>query len=857
VSWSAAGLAAYRLRSTFRRRLGGYLALAVLVGLIGGIALASVTAARRTESSYPDYLAGTNPSSLILQPNTDLNVSSAAEANQIYQNLLNRLRHLPHVRGLATADAVNATMLTPRGGWGPVLFTQVQLVTSGDGMFTRQDRLTVTAGHPAVRPDQVVATTRAAALLHLHVGSRLRLGVWAQVGPQSEAKAGLPPIYRKLDLTVTGIGVVSTQIVQDDIDASRTGFLIGTPALDREFMPCCTGTSYIGLQVAGGSRYDAAIDQDYVNLATSIFGSGSSQLLQLLQVYNASAIEAEAQRAIYPEAVALGVFGLIAGLAALIIGAQAVSRQLRAATDDAGILRALGAGPAATTADGVLGVLAAVLAGALLAVAVAITLSPLSLFGPVRQAEPGRGIYVDATVLGLGALALAGVLGGMAVLIGYRQAPHRAAARQRPADRGSALVRAGLGAGLGATGVAGLRFALEPGQGRTAVPVRSVLAGAVLAVTVVAATLTFGASLSFLIARPALYGWDFNYALYSTDGWGPFPAAQVTPILHRDKLIAATTGVYFLTVQIDGQTVPAILSPARPAIGPQILSGKGLNDGGDIVLGPATLAALHKNVGDKVTVALGPVIREATLTVSGTAALPALGDTLGIHPSLSTGAVLPVSAVSRAALDEAGPESGPNAILVRLRPGVSQAAGLRSLQQITGKYNKVVHSPRTVARAGPTALELVANVLPVQRPAEIVSYRSMGTMPAILAGGVAAGTVAALGLALIASVRRRRRDLALLKTLGFTRRQLAATVSWQSTVVAVVGLVIGIPLGIAVGRWLWIAFAHALSAVPDPVVPAGSVVLAAVAALALANLVAALPGRAAARTPAALLLRAE
>ena len=162
-----------------------------------------------------------------------------------------------------------------------------------------------------------------------------------------------------------------------------------------------------------------------------------------------------------------------------------------------------------------------------------------------------------------------------------------------------------------------------------------------------------------------------------------------------------------------------------------------------------------------------------------------------------------------------------------------------------------------MAHAGPTALELTANVLPVQRPAEIVNYKSMGTMPVILAGGVAAGAVAALGLALFASVRRRRRDLALLKTLGFTRRQLAGAVAWQATVVAVVGLVIGGPLGIAAGRWLWTLFAHQLSAVPDPVIPASSIALAALVALILANLVAALPGLQAARTPAALLLRAE
>ncbi len=854
MSQPTARLAWYRFRATLRQRLGGYVTLAVLVGLIGGIALASMTAARRTDSSYPDYLASTNPSGLIIQPNSNGSPGvTAAQANRVYQQLLTELRHLPHVRGLATAAAYNADLLTPRGGVGPVLFTQVQLVASSDGMFASQDRLTVVQGRQAVRPDEVVATSRAAATLHLHVGSRLPVGIWAP-GPGG----GLPPFYRKLDLTVTGIGVLSTQVVQDDIDSQRTGFLIGTPALDREFASCCSATFYVGLRLASGG-YEAAVGQEYVNLTKTspYFADGAAQLLQLLEVYETPAIEAEAQSAIRPEAIALGVFGIIAALAALIIGAQSISRQLRAAGDDAEILRALGAGPGAATADGVLGILAAVVAGALLAVAIAIGLSPFSLFGPVRQVEPGRGVYLDATVLALGALGLILVLGGVAAVIGYRQAPHRAAARQRPAGRGSAVVRAGLGAGLGAAGVAGLRFALEPGRGRTAVPVRSVLTGAVLAVTVVAATLTFGASLSYLVARPALYGWDFSYALYSTDGWGPFPPSLTTPLLRQDRLVAASTGVYFLTVQVDGQTVPAILSPIRPAVAPRLLSGHGLDGPGQIVLGPATLAQLHKQVGDQVTVQLGPVIRDAKLRIVGTAALPALGDTLGIHPSLSTGAILPTGVVTPAALNEAGPDSGPNAILVRLRPGVSQAAGLASLQQITGAYDKLAHSPQIVAKIGPGALELVANVLPVQRPAEIVNYKSMGTMPVILAGGVAAGAVAALGLALVASVRRRRRDLALLKTLGFTRRQLAATIAWQSTVIAAGGVVIGVPVGVAAGRWLWIVFARSLSAVPDPVIPAASVALAALAALILANLVAALPGRAAARTPAALLLRAE
>jgi hypothetical protein len=57
-------IAWFRFRANFRRRLTGLLTIAVLIGVIGGVALASVAGARRTESSFPTYFASTSPSTV-------------------------------------------------------------------------------------------------------------------------------------------------------------------------------------------------------------------------------------------------------------------------------------------------------------------------------------------------------------------------------------------------------------------------------------------------------------------------------------------------------------------------------------------------------------------------------------------------------------------------------------------------------------------------------------------------------------------------------------------------------------------------------------------------------------------------
>jgi len=87
-------------------------------------------------------------------------------------------------------------------------------------------------------------------------------------------------------------------------------------------------------------------------------------------------------------------------------------------------------------------------------------------------------------------------------------------------------------------------------------------------------------------------------------------------------------------------------------------------------------------------------------------------------------------------------------------------------------------------------------------------------------------------------------------------KSVAATLIWQATTSVAVGLLIGIPAGIVLGRQLWILFAQDIDVVPAPSVPP-SIALVAVGALLLAVVVAAIPGRIASTTPAAVVLRQE
>jgi hypothetical protein len=198
------------------------------------------------------------------------------------------------------------------------------------------------------------------------------------------------------------------------------------------------------------------------------------------------------------------------------------------------------------------------------------------------------------------------------------------------------------------------------------------------------------------------------------------------------------------------------------------------------------------------------------------------------------GAALSVSAVERLHGFEGG--GRPHGFFVRLAPGVSER---RFEAEVRHRFKGHIF------------------ILPSLPSSTVRNLGGIGNVPLVLAGIVALMAAATLAHTLITSIRRRRLDLAILKTLGFVRGQVSATVAWQATTLASVAVLVGIPLGIVSGRWGWNVFADRLGVVPDAVVPIVAVLLAVPATVLLANLLAVVPGRIASRLKAAQVLRSE
>jgi ABC-type antimicrobial peptide transport system permease subunit len=242
-------------------------------------------------------------------------------------------------------------------------------------------------------------------------------------------------------------------------------------------------------------------------------------------------------------------------------------------------------------------------------------------------------------------------------------------------------------------------------------------------------------------------------------------------------------------------------------------------------LGSDALDALGKDVGDAVRVEGGDRT-SATFHIVGRAVYPTIGDALPLSDgaTLTPRDLLRLNAVSDGYL------------ILRLKPDVPRATAVRHLTALSG------------GRFPPIAPTV---------PAEVERLRQVDFLVPVLGGLVALVASVAIGYTLVVAVRRRRHDLAILKAIGFDRRQVRTTVAWQATTLAAVGSVVGVPLGLVVGRELWALVAGGLGVSTAVDVSPWAIAAVVPAAFVVANAIAAFPAWSAARTPAAVVLRTE
>ena len=779
-----------RLRADARSRRPAWAALALIVGVAGGVVVGSFAAAARTESAFDRFLTWSNAADIVL-----FNAADPVDFEQV--------RALPQVE-----EALDAWFVWMVGDDGESQLDPV--FTSGRGLDV-VDRPKVLAGRrpDPTKVDEAAITPAAARLSGLGVGDRLTL--------TSLAPEQLEHAFEGLDLEPEG-PTFTFRIV--GIESSAGGFIHDasldlTPAFGEAYLDEVATIPLLAVKLRGGVD-----DLDAFKAGAERIAEGSA-----VNFDAASEGAAEVNRTLRIQAVALRIFGALAGLAALVVLAQALAREASGEAADNPTLRALGMTRSQLWWTSLLRLAAVGVAGGIVAAPVAVAVGPPLAFGLAREVEPDPGVWFAAgTVLaGAAAVALITLAAGTwpAWRVTRRDDDLRspAGARTSPSRTVAGLARAGMPP----TAVAGVRMALEPGRGRTAVPTRAALVGTTVSLAALVAALSFGASLQRLLSTPRLYGWDWDAVVGS-----PFDedtSGKVLPALAAEPSVAEVSAIAYAELDVGGARVRAYgFDTVQGSLLPPVLEGRPPTGPGEIVLGARTLGSARRSIGDSVDVRVGA--RVVPLRVVGRAVLPPLGES--DEGGLGEGAFL-----TRDGLARFVPDAAVNLYAVRYSDGV----------------------PPDEARQD--VVDLGFGVTVAEPPKGVADFGRVDNLPAVLSAVLVGLGAATLAHTLLTGVRRRRRDLAVLKALGFVRRQVRAAVAWQATALAVVGLAAGVPLGVAAGRWAWRQFAGQLGIVPEPVVPALAVLTVVPATLVVANLLAALPGRAAATTRPAIVLRSE
>jgi len=591
-----------RARAELRAGRRSWLALALLLGMCGGVVIAASAGARRTASAFPRLLEATDAFDVLVNPNDGHMDFDAVE-------------RLPHVARSARGAGV-AVLPTGPDGQPDVSGERFNFFASLDGVLGYTvDRPRIVAGRMPRRDraDEVLVDERSASDEGLELGSTLAVVTFSEAETMAfEGGGGPPPPGTPVRLVVVGIGTYPKDIPVAEGDRLRPTYL--SPAIVGAYRP---GRGYEAtlVELHRGADDVAA----FVDAAQR--ADGDEQVF-----YQARPeLVAKAQRAVRPYWGALALFAVVGGLATMLIVGQALARQQFLDSTDYPTLAALGMTRGQLVAEAVVRVAAVGVVAATAATAVALALSPLAPIGLARQAEPDPGFWVDGRALGLGLLAIVALPMAVAAASAWRAA----GASGRPAlseggRRRPSLADVAGAAGLGPAAATGLRMALEPGRGRTAVPVRSTMAGTALSVAALAGALTFLASPDRLLTTPRLYGVSADAAIFTSDEdeeAGAQRAEEVADRLRSDPTVSGASVGALGQVTVAGVPVPAVaLDPRKGVAGPTLVEGRFPSATDEVVLGATSLRRVDTGVGNTVEVRVGEEARP--MRVVGRAVFP-------------------------------------------------------------------------------------------------------------------------------------------------------------------------------------------------------------------------------------------
>jgi hypothetical protein len=796
-----------------RRRWRSLLVLTLLVALATTTVLTAIAGARRGDTAFDRLWAETLPATATVLPNQP-GFDWA------------KVRALPEVQALSLF---------------PVSFGfAVEGYQSASAEWVPADRqLTRTIERPVIvqgrllnpsRIDEVDITPEFAGSHGKKPGDMLTLDLATpqQVNAGFDGSGGEPPRGPRIRARI--VGVIRSPWESVDISSpGGDGGVLTSPALFAAYRANIMGTNgrgYINAEVRlrGGA---AALPAFRADLARAT-GRSDIDVWNNLEFFGDSV-----RRSTGYEAAWLLAFGLAALVAALFLIGQSLIRYIFATAVDLQVLQSLGLTRRQAVASAVVGPYLGTAAGATLGVAGAIVASRWMPIGLASLVEPHPGVEADWLVLAAGwifasLLALAGSAAAAASAL--------AAGRPHTVPRRSTIAVMAASAGLPVPIVIGTRFALEPGRGPTAVPVRPALLGAITGVLGVLAVLTFSAGIADAAANPARFGQTWQLDAYLGQNGQDFgPSRQVLAEVAADPDVigvddARIAGAQSGQVSVESFTYDPV-GDKRPAV--VLTSGRMPAASNEIALAPLTARELHAVQGSSIRLAGGD--RPSVLLVTGIGFVPA-----GPHNNYSDGAWLTPAGYDRLF---AGAHFAFkfHAATVALRPGANVQAVARRLDAVAARFK---HG-QAFRFTPPVPLT------------EIQELEDLQVLPLALSAFLCLLAIGAVGHALSAAVRRRRHDLAVLRTLGMTRRQVRMVIATQASVLALVGLLFGIPLGLIVGRDIWRVAAGFTPLAYHPPFALLAVLIISPVALLVANAQAAWPQLKAARLDVGQILRSE